>query len=105
MKSFLDRSITAHAEYVRVFLHQIALTLAVLRTQSRNTLKSLPVFYGYPTHLHNDIEKRFQANQMDQLHTAFYSCHDGIVPNMPVSKQLAAWLEEKVRMFRKGIVL
>jgi len=63
MKQFLD-------EGVRTYLHQIALTLTVLKNQRKNTLKPLPNFYGYPMDSHKEIEKCRQANQMDQLHTA-----------------------------------
>ena len=85
MKPYLD-------DTVRTFLHQIALTLTVLRTQNRDTLKPLPIFYGYPTHLHNKIEKYYQASQIDQLHTAFYSPGNDKIPKKVVSKQLASWL-------------
>ncbi len=100
MRPFLDdETLTVDGETVRIFLHQIALTLAVLRKLSRNALKPLPVFYGYPTHLHGDIEKHRQASQMDQLHTAFYSCYDEL-PGMPISKRLASWIEDKVKQFQ-----
>ena len=92
MKPFLD-------DTVRTYLHQIALTLAVLRTRNREALKPLPIFYGYPTHLHNKIERYYQASQMDQLHTAFYSPSDVKMPKKAVSKQLSAWLEGKVKQF------
>lgn len=92
MKPFLD-------DTVKVFLHQIALTLTVLRKQNRDTLKPLPVFYGYPMHLHNKIEKYYQVSQMDQLHTAFYS-HNSKIPKKAVSKQLASWLEEKTNSYK-----
>jgi len=89
-------------ETVRVYLHQIALTLAVLQAQSRDSLKPLPVFYGYPTHLHNKMEKDNQASQMNQLHTAFYSLHNSTMPKKSVSKQLTSWLDEKVFSFKRG---
>jgi len=94
MKPYLD-------DTVRTFLHQIALTLTVLRTQNRDTLKPLPIFYGYPTHLHNKIEKYHQASQIDQLHTAFYSPGNDKIPKKAVSKQLASWLEDKAKQFRQ----
>jgi hypothetical protein len=93
MKPFLDDS-------VKVYLHQIALTLAVLRNQDRDALKPLPAFYGYPTHLHGNIEKEYQANQMDELHTAFYSCNNGVKPSMPISKQLMSWLKDKINVYK-----
>ena len=93
MKQFLDES-------VRTYLHQIALTLTVLKNQDRNTLKPLPKFYGYPTSSHKEIDKCNQASQMDQLHTAYYNCYDSIKPRMPVSKQLVAWLNEKVCLYK-----
>lgn len=93
MKPYLDDS-------VRVFLHQIALTLAVLKNQDRDALKPLPAFYGYPTHLHSKIEKEYQAHQMDELYTSFYSCNAGIKPNMPVSKHLASWLKDKINTYK-----
>jgi hypothetical protein len=89
MKPFLD-------DAVRVYLHQIALTLAVIKNIGKDALKPLPAFYGYPTHLHGKIEDEFQASQMDDLHTAFYSCNDGIKPGMPLSRRLASWLNEKI---------
>ena len=99
MAPFLDKTITEYAEFIRVFLHQIALTLTVLKKLNRDALKPLPNLYGYPTHLHNDIEKQYQANQMDQIHTAFYSCRENVVPDMPVSERLATWLQEKVNSY------
>lgn len=93
MKPFLD-------DFVRVFLHQISLTLAVLKGQDSDKLKPLPIFYGYPTQLHSKIDKEYQANQMDELYTSFYSCNDGIKPNMPVSKYLALWLKDKVNAYK-----
>jgi len=101
MRLFLDDdTLAVYGATVRIFLHQIALTLTVLKRLSRNELKPLPLFYGYPIHLHNEIEKYYQVGQMDQLHTAFYSGYDGIIPNMPLSKQLTFWLEEKVSLFQ-----
>ncbi|MDR1663366.1 MAG: hypothetical protein LBR83_00385 [Clostridiales bacterium] len=89
MKIFFD-------DYSKVSLHEIALTLAVLKNQDKNTLKPLPAFYGYPTHLHEKMEKKYQAKEMDVLHTAFYSCNNGVKPNMPVMKPLMEWLRGKV---------
>lgn len=91
MKPFLD-------EPVRVFLHQITLTIALLRKQRSDTLKPLPAFYGYPAHLHNEIEKGHQASQMDHVYTAFYSPHSN-VPKKIVPSHLAAWLQEKTSQF------
>ena len=99
VKPLLDKSITEDGEYIRVYLHQIALTLAVLKNQSKDTIKPLPLFYGYPTHLHKDIETYYQASEIDQLHTAFYNCHDSAKPRMPVSKQMRAWLKDKISTF------
>ena len=101
MKSFLeDEMLTIDGQTVRIFLHQIALTLAVLKKLKRNALKPLPLFYGYPTHLHKDIERHYQASQMDQLHTVFYSCHDGVMPDMPVSEWLISWIEGRIKQFQ-----
>ena len=96
MKPFLD-------EGVKTYLHQIALTLAVLKTQNRNTLKLLPNLYGYPTGLHSKIEKQYQANQLDQLYTAYHNFNASAKPPMPVSKQLTAWLKDKVNAYKTYI--
>jgi hypothetical protein len=92
MKQFLD-------EGVRTYLHQIALTLTVLKNINKNALKQLPKFYGYPTGSHKEIDVCNQASQMEQLHTAYYNCNDSIKPKMPVSKQLTAWLKDKVNQY------
>ena len=101
MRPFLDdEALIVDHETVRIFLHQIALTLTVLKNLKKSELKPLPFFCGYPTNLHGNISKYYQASQMDRLHTAFYSCHNGIAPNMPISKQLTAWLENTVKQFQ-----
>ena len=46
MKQFLNSSLNKDAQNIRTYLHQIALTLTVLKNQSQNTLKPLPKFYG-----------------------------------------------------------
>ena len=93
MKQFLNES-------VRTYLHQIALTLTVLKNQDKNTLKPLPKFYGYPMDSHKEIETCRQASQMDQLHTAYYNCNSSVKPRMPVSKELTAWLNEKINLYK-----
>ena len=95
-----DETITVNGETVRIFLHQIALSLTVLKKLRRSELKPLPHLCGYPTHLHRHIEKYYQASQMDQLHTAFYSCYDSVMPSMPVSKQLETWLDDKITSYK-----
>ena len=94
MKPFLD-------DAVRTYLHQIALTLTVLRMQTRDTMKALPIFYGYPTHLHGKIDKLCQASQMDQLHTAFFSPGNNRIPKKAISAQLASWIKGKTTAFRQ----
>lgn len=86
---------------VKTFLHQIALTLTVLKKLHSVELKQLPIFYGYPTHLNGSIEKCNQASQMDQLQTAFLSCSHGL-PNMPVSEKTASWIEDKTKRYRQS---
>lgn len=93
MKPLLD-------DTVKVYLHQIALTVAILRKQSKDTLKPLPFFCGYPTHLHNKIDKHHQASQIDQLHTAFYTHSNSKMPKKAISAQLASWLDDKASKFR-----
>lgn len=95
MKPFLD-------DTARVYLHQIALTCAILRKQSKDTLKPLPFFYGYPTHLHNKIETHYRSSLIDQLHTAFYTHSNAKIPKKAVSRQLAFWLEDKAGQFREN---
>jgi len=89
---------------VRTFLHQIALTLTVLRTQSKGALKPLPPLYGYPTHLHNKMNVEDQAGQMDQLRTAFYTYHDNTMPKKSISPPLASWLDEKISAYKSAIL-
>ena len=93
MKQFLNDS-------VRTYLHQIALTLTVLKNQNKNTLKPLPKFYGYPTSSHKEINECHQASQFEHLHTAYYNCYYSVKPRMPVSKQLVAWLNEKINRYK-----
>jgi len=96
-----DMKLYLKDETVRTYLHQIALTLAVLRTQNENLLKHLPAFYGYPTHLHSNIEQDYQAKQMDELHTAFFTPSNNRMPKKAISQQLASWFEEQINSYNK----
>ena len=101
MKPFLANSLNEDAPFIRTYLHQIALTLAILKNQNIKTLKPLPKFYGYPTSLHKNIEKPYQVSQMDQLYTAYYNCYESIKPRMPVSKHLYLWLKDTISSYKK----
>ena len=98
---FDDETLAVDGETVGIFLHQIALTLTVLKKLDRDALKPLPAFYGYPTRLHRDMERYYRATQMEQLRTAFYSCRYGLT-DMPVSERLASWIEDKAARFRES---
>jgi len=87
---------------VRTYLHQIALTLAVLQHQSETpcVLKPLSALYGYPAHLHNKIEKEHQARQMDDIRSAFYTIHNSTIPKKSISPTLSTWLNEVAETFK-----
>jgi len=84
MKQFLTD------ETVRTYLHQIALTLSVLRTQNKKELKALPHLYGYPTHLYKKI---------NEARTAFYTPSHKI-PKKSISESLASWLNSKKNIYQ-----
>jgi len=79
-------------EAVRTYLHQIALTLSVLRTQNKKELKPLPHLYGYPTHLYKKI---------DEARTAFYTPHNKI-PKKSISESLACWLNSRINLYQSN---
>jgi len=99
MKPFLDNAITEDAEYIRIYLHQIALSLTVLKNLKITELKPLPVYYGYPLHLHDDIEQYYRVSQMEQCHTAFYSW-EYCTPSELISEKLAFWIQNKAKIFQ-----
>ncbi|MCL2364272.1 MAG: hypothetical protein FWC71_06370 [Defluviitaleaceae bacterium] len=90
-------------ETVRIYLHQIALTAAVLKTQTVETLMPLPALYGYPTHLHNKMTQDNQVPQMDQIHTAFFTKHGNTIPKKHISASLTSWLDEKMKLYKNKI--
>jgi hypothetical protein len=103
MKPLLDdSSFDVDGETIRIFLHQIALTVTVLKMQKRSDLKLLPRLYGYETGFHDHIEKCYQASQMDQVQTAFFTYNNsgrGSGRDMPMSEMLSSWIEDKAKQF------
>jgi hypothetical protein len=90
-------------ETVRIFLHQISLTMAVLKNCDRDELRALPLYYGYPTHLYGDFLPEYQARDMTTLNTACFApdYQESIFPNMPVSEYLQKWIIESIKKFRE----
>lgn len=84
----------------RVFLHQAALCLTVLKNVPRAAMRELPYYYGYPVHLHTEIAEKYRAGSMDQLNTAFFyrELHDWreAAGQMDVSEKLGEWLTERI---------
>jgi hypothetical protein len=90
-------------ETVKTFLHQISLTIAVLKKCKRDELKALPMYYAYPTQLHNFLLPEYQINCMSALNTGYYAPIEPqkLIPNMPVSKDLQDWINNSIKEFIK----
>jgi hypothetical protein len=84
----------------RVFLHQAALCLTVLKNVPKAAMRELPYYYGYPVHLHTEIAAPYMAGSMDQLNTAFFyrELHDWreAAGQMAISEKLGEWLTERI---------
>ncbi len=87
---------------VRVFLHQIALTITVLKKCKNDQLKALPLYYGYPAHLYEDIPGYYQAGSMSDLNTAFLNSfyQERDVLKIPISGQLQSWILSSINEFQ-----
>ncbi len=84
----------------RVFLHQAALCLTVLKNVPKAAMRELPYYYGYPVHLHTETAAAYKAGSMDQLNTAFFyrELNDWreAAGQLDVSPKLGEWLSARV---------
>lgn len=96
MRPFLEK------EWVDIYLHQIALTMAVLQRCGWSRLKPLPLYYGYPSHLHARMRCLDQAHDLAALNTAYFvpDDPDGGLSDMPVSPWLQAWIRAALQEIR-----
>ena len=84
----------------RIFLHQAALCLAVLKNIPREAMRELPYYYGYPLHLHGEIPEVYRVSSMDRLNTTYFyrELHDWqkAAEGIAVSQGLGQWLTERI---------
>ena len=82
----------------RIFLHQALFSALLTRQLSWNQIRTLPIGYSYPLHLHDAIPPDRQAEELEELICPVYEDafeYPGTLNGLPASEPLATWLRNQ----------